>query len=248
VVRAADITFGNLENPISLRGEDQGSKYSFRARPEAIEGLAFAGFDVLSLANNHIWDWGRDALEDTILLLRQSGIASVGAGLNVQDANEPVILVANDLRIGYLAYTNLYPASLRAGEAYVGVSRFAPVYIGEQIRKTDAESDIVVVSLHWGEEYAPHPEAWQRELAYNLVDAGADLIIGHHPHVVQDTEWYNGAFIAYSLGNFVFDQYFSEATTNGLMLRVTVTRDGVAEVEEVPVHINDAFQPELIVP
>jgi poly-gamma-glutamate synthesis protein (capsule biosynthesis protein) len=246
-IRNADFAFGNLEGPISARGANQGSIYSFRARPEVLEGLILAGFDVLSLANNHISDWGRVAIEDTIDLLRKSDITPVGAGRNYDEANVPARFAIGDLRLAIFAYTNLYPETLFAREG-TGISEYNLEKIEARIREVRDKLDFIVVSLHWGTEYAPHPSEYQKEVAHALVDAGADLIIGHHPHVVQDVEQYKNAYIFYSLGNFVFDQNFSEATRNGAIARVTVRGKKVEAVEMIPIWINDTFQATLIAP
>ena len=253
----ADLTFGNLEGPISSRGENQGSMYSFRTSPELVEGLKFAGFDILSLANNHIWDYGKEALEDTIAMLKHSGIETIGAGENYEKANAPVIIDFNSTlrgstssqirevepRIAFLAYTNLYPKSLEATENSAGISSFELEKVKTDIQELKALklADIIIVSFHWGEEYQDRSNPSQQEIAHSLIDAGADLIIGHHPHVIQEVEEYLSSPIAlegqgppspkasarrgwaaYSLGNFVFDQNFSKETTEGLMLKVIV--------------------------
>ena len=262
VLGSADITFGNLEGPISSRGEDQGSIYSFRADPRVVQGLEFAGFDVLSLANNHIMDWGAEALEDTIRFLREKGIMSVGAGMDERQANEGQALGIHrnsveisspaaagsrnsigTVRVAFLAYTNLYPEGLVAGEGRQGVSDSRLENIVARVRDARNIGDIVVVSYHWGEEYKTESNESQKVLARAFIDAGADLVIGHHPHVAQEIEKYKNGWIAYSLGNFVFDQDFSEETMKGLMLRV-FARDGkISRVEKVPILLTDTFQP-----
>ncbi len=245
---SADITFGNLEGPISSRGANQGSIYSFRADPRVIEGLRLAGFDVLSLANNHIMDWGQDALEDTITLLKENNIAPVGAGRNYEEANETKFVEINspsarEIRVGFLAYTNLYPEGLVAGEERPGVSDARLEYVLERVAEARGQADILVVSYHWGEEYATSSSVAQREVARAIIDAGADLVVGHHPHVVQEVEKYKDGWIAYSLGNFVFDQSFSEETMRGLMLRVFIRDEKVSRVEELPIRTSETFQP-----
>lgn len=248
-LKGADITFGNLEGPISARGENQGSIYSFRAHPEVVEGLIYAGFDVLSLANNHIWDWGREALFDTLTILKDNRIIPVGAGENFDEANslKVVSLDADRLKIGFLAYTNLYPKSLEAKENQVGISRFDIERILKLVAaiKEKREADILVVSLHWGNEYEKNASQWQKKLAHQLIDAGADIIVGHHPHVVQEIERYKKGIIFYSLGNFVFDQNFSKETMEGLAVKVFVSKKGIESEERYKVVINRNFQPEI---
>jgi poly-gamma-glutamate synthesis protein (capsule biosynthesis protein) len=244
LTRSADLTFGNLEGPISAGGLNQGSIYSFRAKPEVVEGLMLAGFDVLSLANNHIWDWGSEALSDTIDILKKNGIEPVGAGKNYLEANSPAIKETSGTKIAFFAYTNLYPESLEAGFDSLGISSFNLEEIKGKISqmKKSGEADIVVVSLHWGEEYKREANRYQRDTAESLAESGADLIIGHHPHVIQEIE--NG--IAYSLGNFVFDQSFSEETMEGAVLKVVIKDKKISEIIPLKIKINDTFQPEEI--
>lgn len=245
-IKEADLAFANLESPISSRGKNQGSIYSFRASPETAVGLAFAGFDILSLANNHIWDWGKEALEDTIDILIERGIKSVGAGRNYEEANQPVIQVVKNTKIAFLAYTDLYPTGLQAKENYPGVSRFDLSFISSKIRELQNEVDLIVVSMHWGEEYESRANDSQKFISHQLVEAGADLIIGHHPHVIQEIEHYRGAIIAYSLGNFVFDQNFSEETMSGLALKITIKDRRVFEILPIQVKILPTFQPYFV--
>ncbi len=247
VTGRADMAFANLEGPISSRGQNQGSLYSFRDDPKVVEGLTYSGFDVLSIANNHIMDWGQVALQDTVNILKAAGIHSVGAGRNEEEANQPYIVELGDTNIAYLAYTTLYPKSFEAGKDAAGVSHFDLEAVTKKIQelKSSKAADIVIVSFHWGEEYQTQPLASQKEIARALIDAGADLIIGHHPHVVQEIEHYKNGWIAYSLGNFVFDQGFSEGTKKGLMLVVKIKNRAVSGVAFRDILINDTFQPSL---
>jgi len=244
-LRDADLLFGNLEGPISERGKNQGSIYSFRAKPQAVQGLKFAGFDILSVVNNHILDWGRVALIDTLDILKTNGIASAGAGRNYAEANEPAIINFEDTRIAFFAYTNLVSKSFSATKDSAGISFFDLERVKKSIAETRAETDIIIVSLHWGEEYKTKASDFQKKLAHELIDAGADLIIGHHPHVAQEVEQYRGKRIAYSLGNFVFDQNFSEDTRRGLMLKVTVQDKKISTVQPISIKFSPTFQPEL---
>ncbi|MDP3953520.1 MAG: CapA family protein [bacterium] len=245
ILRSADLAFGNLEGPISSRGANQGSIYSFRADPRAVEGLVFAGFDVLSLANNHIWDWGRTALLDTVSLLRAEGISPVGAGGSYDEANQVALLEFNGVKVAVLAYTNLLPKSFQAGVDSPGLSEFDLGKIKENVSQLKKSVDLVVVSLHWGEEYQTSANEGQKDIAHALIDSGVDLVVGHHPHVVQEVEQYGKGWAAYSLGNFVFDQSFSEETMAGAALWVKVENGSIAEVRLLPVNISPEFQPEI---
>jgi len=234
-----------VQGPISTRGKNQGSIYSFRANPSAVRGLLFAGFDIVSLANNHMWDWGGDALTDTIDILKQNNILTIGAGKNETEANSPVFIMKGNQRIVFFAYTNLYPQSLYATGENPGISRFNEEEIIRSIKEETKPEDIVIISLHWGDEYKTESNDFQKRLGRALIDAGVDMVIGHHPHVVEEVEQYKGGWIVYSLGNFVFDQNFSEDTSKGLLLEVT-TKSGVVEkLEQKEVKMNKDFQPTL---
>lgn len=240
----ADLTFANLENPISDRGQNQGSQYSFRADPRTVEGLTFAGFDVVSIANNHILDWGAEALADTVSVLRVNGIEPVGAGQNYEEANGSVIKEVNATKIAFLAYTNLYPEALEATSGRAGVSDFDSAK--KKIAEAKEAADIVVVSLHWGDEYETRSNGLQQTIGRVLVDAGADLVVGHHPHVVQEIEPYKNGWIVYSLGNFVFDQGFSQATMRGLAVTATIKDKKVSALRENAVLVSPEYQASVV--
>ncbi|OHA85418.1 MAG: hypothetical protein A2591_02980 [Candidatus Yonathbacteria bacterium RIFOXYD1_FULL_52_36] len=242
---SADILFGNLESPISNQGSNVGSIYSFRADPRSVEGLIFAGFDVLSFANNHVGDYGPVALLDTLDHLSRAGLQTVGAGRTQYDAHTPHIVEVNGLHIAFLAYTNIAPAYYLELDAEPAVANIVIDEIAQDIAqsKNVYNADLVVVSYHWGEEYQTHRNEWQADIAHQTVDAGALLVIGHHPHVVQEVEMYNGGVIAYSLGNFVFDQNFSPDTQKGLALRVNVREGKIEDAEELSVAFTSTYQP-----
>ena len=243
--RPADIAVGNLEGPISARGERAGSEHSFRADPRAIQGLTFAGFDVVSIANNHIWDYGAEAFLDTLEILRKNGIQPVGGGEDYSKAHAPVIKEIRGIRFAFLSYTNLISRSLAVESQTPAISFAEKEEIVRDIKEARKKSDVVVALFHWGDEYETRPNALQEDLAHAAIDAGAKLVIGHHPHTIQDTEEYNGGFIAYSLGNLVFDQNFSEETKRGLVLRVAVRGGTIESVEKLFVSFTDEFEPVL---
>ncbi len=245
----ADILFGNLEGPISDKGMRVGSIYSFRIKPEAVQALVYAGFDILSLANNHMLDYQRIALEDTMSILKQNSIDYIGAGFDATDANSVKVREVGDTKIGFLAYTNLGPKVWRAskgspGLAWIDENDFA--MIETDIKNIKRTVDVLVVSLHAGTEYSSEPTLFQTSFARACIDAGADLVIGHHPHVVQPIEQYQDGWIAYSLGNFVFDQSFSEQTMQGLLLKVSIKDSKIKEVVPQNIKLNEYFQPEIL--
>ena len=244
----ADVVFGNLEGPISDKGTKVGSIYSFRADPKAIEGLTFADFNVLSLANNHAFDYGREALEDTFLRLKEAGVDYVGAGFDEKEAYSPVIKDTKDTKIGFLAYTNLGPETWQASGENSGIAWISENYferIEKDIKSAKEKSDILIVSLHAGEEYRLEPAQFQVDFAKMAIDTGADLVAGHHSHVIQPVEKYAEGYIAYSLGNFIFDQSFSEETMKGQMVKILIENGKIKEVIPIDIKINSNFQSEI---
>ncbi|MEK7542154.1 MAG: CapA family protein [Patescibacteria group bacterium] len=228
-LQKADLAFANLESQISDKGHNVGSIYSFRADPQSVEGLVYAGFDVLSVVNNHSFDYTKEAFEDSIARIQKAGIAPLAQNL--------VIREVESTKIGFLAYSN-FP-----GPALVNWDNFPEVI--QDIQNAKSQVDILVVSLHAGVEYAKEPDEFQNAFAQDAIDAGADLIVGHHPHVVQPLEQYKQGWITYSLGNFVFDQDFSKETMAGAMLKVIVEDKKIKEVSLLPTKINSSLQVEL---
>ena len=236
----ADIVFGNLEGPISDKGTKVGSIYSFRNDPEAIEGLIFAGFNVISLANNHAFDYSKVALEDCLTRLSAAGIAYAGAGFDEKEAFSPTIKEINGTKIGFLAYTNLGPEVWRAQGENSGIAWISDELLGnaeQQIRKAKQVSDVLIVSLHAGEEYQEAPTQFQIDFNKMAEEAGADLVVNHHPHVIQQD--------FYSLGNFIFDQGFSEETMKSKVIEVKIQDKKIKSVLTKKIKINEFFQPEI---
>ncbi len=243
--RLADIAVGNLEGPISSGGTRVGSENSFRADPRAIQGLTFAGFDVVSIANNHIWDYGSEAFLDTLRILGENGIGYAGGGEDYSKAHTPLIKEIRGTKFAFLSYTDLISRSLATESSTPAIAFAEKEEIVRDIKEVREKADVVVTLFHWGDEYETRHNALQEDLAHAAIDAGARIVIGHHPHVIQDTEEYNGGFIAYSLGNLVFDQNFSEETRRGLMVRVVVRGSDVESVEELPISFTREFEPVL---
>jgi poly-gamma-glutamate synthesis protein (capsule biosynthesis protein) len=240
-LRSADLRYCNLECPISDRGVNQYHLYSFRADPRTLEGLKFAGFNVVSQANNHAYDWGPEALLDSLDRLHRAGIYTVGAGQNTLAAYYPLIVSVGDLRIAFLAYVDVDPKNATAGADRPGVAWLDPTQALADIRFARPLADLVLVCPHWGVEYALRPTPDQVALAHQMIDAGADMIVGSHPHVVQPVETYHDRWIAYSLGNLVFDQQ-NPLTHRGLMLKATVRGKRIVDVTSIPLEINSHYQ------
>jgi poly-gamma-glutamate synthesis protein (capsule biosynthesis protein) len=244
-LKRADVLFGNLESIISNKGKKVGSIYSFRAEPEAIEGLKFAGFDILSVANNHIFDYGREGMEDSFKRLKEAKIDFVGGGFNEKEAFAPAIKKINGIKIAFLAYTNLGSEYWSAKGNRSGIAWLTAENLKKGIKEAKENADLVIVSMHFGKEYKRELNSEQKYFAHLAIDSGADLVIGHHPHVVQEIENYKGKYIAYSLGNFVFDQTFSQETMKGRLLEVLLKNGKITKVISKDIKINNFFQPEL---
>lgn len=220
ILQGGDIIFGNLEASITpsthgLAGIDvKGGKYVLKADPAAFEGIKYAGFNIMNLANNHILDYYDKGLLDTIELFDKNGISHIGAGKNLDAARKPVILEKKGMKIGFLSYTEMAnmvykgnpPVKFAADSSKAGVSPLDIDYIKEDIGKLKGSADIIIISLHWGVEYTPDLYPGQSELAHKIIDEGADAIIGHHPHHMKGIEIYKEKPILYSLGNFISDQ------------------------------------------
>ena len=216
----SDIAFTNLECTLSNNGPSMRKNTGpqlYSPPREVIPILKYLNIDIISLSNNHINDFSEKDLEITKKILREKGFAVFGSGKNIKEANEEVIIEKNGMKIGFLGYTtntnkdNISPdigASIatknHAGSVYYDIN-----HIREDIIKLKSKTDFIFISLHWGHELFNYPSPKQKELAHQIIDAGADIIIGHHPHVIQGIETYNDGTIFYSLGNFFFWNYYN---------------------------------------
>ena len=203
----ADFFMVNEEFPFSSRGVAAADKqYTFRLAPEWVSILQEMGVDGVTLANNHALDFGQEALLDTCEVLDQAGILHTGAGVNLAAAKEPVIMEKNGIRVGIIGTTRVIPvAGWAAGNSHPGMlSTYDPTVVLAEIEELKENCDFVVVMVHWGIERDEKPQEYQRTLGKQYIDAGADLVVGSHPHVLQGIEFYDGKPIVYSLGNFVF--------------------------------------------
>jgi poly-gamma-glutamate synthesis protein (capsule biosynthesis protein) len=247
VLNTADVLVGNLECALTIENDPQHKSYTFAAPPETAQALALAGFDVLSLANNHAMDYGISGLSDTRNSLNQYGIASVGAGVNASDAHTPVILERNGLRMAFLAYADVpvendgFDArTWIASDTQPGIAWADLNQIATGVSAARNEADVVIVLLHSGYELNSAVSTNQRAEAHAAIDAGAALVIGSHSHILQPIERYHGGLIAYSLGNFVFDDYLGIVNAT-IILRVVLTGAGFQSYDWVPVLIQNGM-------
>jgi poly-gamma-glutamate synthesis protein (capsule biosynthesis protein) len=241
VLSSADIAVANLETPISNRGTPLNM---FRAYPDVMKTLRYSGIDVVSVANNHILDYDEIALSDTLAYLRDNGIQGVGAGLNVTEARRAAVLDVRGMTMSFLAYTELWFCQTKdnreydATETRAGVAPLKEEVVAAGVASAAASSDFVVVSCHWGQEYNHYSNDTQRRLAHIATSAGARVVLGHHPHVLQGIEFGDSWVVAYSLGNFVFDQR-QPGTQDSLILRITISAGHIVRVELLPCYIVD---------
>lgn len=239
-MRGADIMMLNNEFAYSTRGYKTADKsYTFRADPSRVDILKEMGVDIVSLANNHALDYGPDALEDTFTTLDGAGIDYVGAGDDLARAKAPVYFNIDGKKIAFVAASRVvFATSWYATQDKLGmVGTYDPSILLQSIRDAKANSDYVVVFVHWGVERNNFPEEYQRSLAAQYIDAGADAVIGCHPHVVQGLEFYKDKPIAYSLGNF----WFNNSTRDSAMLKLYLDPDGAVKVQLLPAMDKDTF-------
>ena len=248
-LRTADLTLGNLENPLSNRGKAVGGKPSnliFKGDPRAVKGLVASGFDVVALANNHMMDHGKVALADTLKTLNRAGIAHAGAGMNTAAAWQPAVIVRNGARIAYLSFTDNVPDGFTPSKSRPGVAVGRNMTkVKNAIRSAKRHADYVIVSFHWGVEQSYTADSQQIRDAHAAVNAGADVVLSHHPHVVQGFEFYHHKLIAYSLGNFVFPYKTTEGRKS-VILRATLTPTGTIGARVTPVYLGDYGRPKPV--
>lgn len=240
VLHQADIAFANLEMPLSDRGrlgglQRDGRDSVFRGPPSFAGVLAWAGIDVVSTANNHALDAGEEGLLDTRASLLAAGVQPVGTGRNLDEARRPAVIERHGVRIAFLAYSMVDQS--RAGYALntrSGMAPLDPFLVAEDIAAAAGHAHHTVISLHWGidDQRSFPPSA--RRLARSLIEAGADVVVGHHPHLPAEVEAYNGGVIFYSLGNFIFGHYRAVWIDN-VLAQVTLADGGVAGARIIPI-------------
>ncbi len=255
-IKNADITFADLEVPLSDQVSPPYEGMSFVAPQESIAGLKLAGIDIVALANNHSTNFGTEVFTDTLTLLNDEGIKYCGGGENSQEAYAPTIIEANNLKFAFLDYNSIIGA-INATDDSPGVAKFdiKPwsdtdsvedlAVIKNAVQEAKTKADIVVVQFHWGVEYESSPIQSQINVAHAAIDSGADLIIGTHPHVVQGMENYNNIPVFYSLGNFIFDQEWSIETKQGVVAETYFYGKKIVSAPITPYQIEDYNQPHL---
>jgi poly-gamma-glutamate synthesis protein (capsule biosynthesis protein) len=305
LLKEGDIRFCQLETNLSTRGTPlPQARLPMRAHPNSARALRDAGFQVVSFASNHCMDFGREAFFDTIDAIKANGMEPIGAGKNIAEARSPAIVERNDARIAFLAYNSILPfgywaetdrpgcAPLRAWTVYEQVEPDQPgsrcrihtfthkddlEAMAEDIESAKSKADIVILSLHWGIHFVPAQLAdYQRETARKAIDCGADLILGHHPHILKGIEVYKGKAIMYSLGNFAIEQPAAfmkdlyktsrhreieelnpqwdekreyplpPATRKSLIIKCVISKKRIQRISFLPVYLTDRSEPEIL--
>src|SRR3972149_1726546 len=243
---SADVAFANLESPFAEGGQKIFEGMVFGADPKAVSGLKYAGFDVLSLANNHFGNQGKKGMNYTMDFLTENQINYSGAGTNLTKARRPTLIDVNGSKIAFLSYEGVdsTPQNYVADATSSGFAKWNLNTLALDIKNAKNEkAEFIIVSMHAGTEYKYLPRDDQKDFARKTIDLGADLVIGHHPHRIQTFENYHGKMIFYSLGNLVFDQMWSEQTKQGMVIKFEFVSNQIKSFQIIPVYIENYQQP-----
>ncbi len=237
----SDFVTGNFENPVLLNNENeyeaQEKNIHLASKKEILPSLKKAGFSVINLANNHTMDFGPVALQETLDSFNEYKIPVVGAGLKEENANNIIYTEVDGLTLATVGFTDTYVKGSAATKYGPGVAKASPENIVPTIKRAKLNADYVFVNVHWGIEYNNNPSERQIDIAHAMVEAGADVIAGHHPHVLSNIEVYQDSFIIYSLGNFIFDQGWTR-TKDSAIAQFHVYDNGDKELEIIPMRIS----------
>lgn len=231
-LKNADITFINLEAPLLAKCPVTQEGMVFCGDERNVEGLDYAGVDIASLANNHAANYGSEGVQTTVKLLSDHSILTTGV-------NGPAIKEIRGMKFAFLGYNDI-------GGSQPGISNADEEKIKQEIGEARKQSDVVIVTFHWGIEYQPQPNKRQQYLGHLAIDSGADLVIGNHPHWIQPIESYKDKLITYAHGNFVFDQMWSQKTREGVIGRYSFFDKQLVDVELLPIQIEDFGQPYFV--
>jgi poly-gamma-glutamate synthesis protein (capsule biosynthesis protein) len=240
-----DVSIANLECVVATGGEAVEKAYTFRAHPRVLD-VVRRHFEGVSLANNHTGDFGHDAFLEQLTLLEKAGIRRFGGGRDCRESRLPLILDRNGLRIALLGYNDVQPREFEAGPTWPGVAWAVDEQIVADIKaaRSEHKADIVIPFVHWGWEYEPANDR-QKALARLMIESGADVVVGGHPHVTQEVEYHQGKLIVYSVGNCVFDGFDPGPSRQGWILRLRVDKLGVVAWDTVPLQIDDKGTPHI---
>lgn len=245
---SGDINIANLESPLAEGGEEYSAKkFRFRAEPQVAKAIRAAGFNLVTLANNHSMDFGGEALAETFQHLGDNGIAWIGAGANLSEARKMALYTIKGKRIAFLGYSLTQPVEFFAGQNRPGTAPGYEKLVTTDVTSARSQAEYVIVSFHWGKEAISEVQPYQQAAAHKAIEAGADVIIGHHPHILQGIERYKNGIIFYSLGNFTFASKSTTADVSAI-IRLKLNDNG-SEAEILPLdvlHRRVGFQPQLM--
>lgn len=247
-LKTGDIVFGNLETSIAEGRKVVSGEMLFRADPGSEIALKDSGFNIVSLANNHTPNFGQKALLETFDYLNEAEVSYCGAGENSEEANQPAFIEKKGMVFAFLCYNDndVVPSSYEAGENRAGTAFMNIKKMENAVYLAKGWADFIIVSMHSGTEYTEKINQSQSSFAHAAIDAGAEMVIGHHPHIIQKAEIYNGKYILYSLGNFIFDQMWAIYTREGMIAKIIFSSKGVEKIEFTPVLIDDYSQPRIV--
>lgn len=238
----SDYISGNFETAILSKEESRYTEASknihLSSTVESVEALKKEGIDVVSLANNHSYDYGANGIKDTMKILETNDIDYIGSGVNIEDARKYDVKDINGIKIANIGISDIVPYEFSATKNKEGVLTSINKDNLKIIEKANKESDLVVVNIHWGEEYSISSNKHQENIAKKMIDMGADIIVGHHPHVIHSIETYKDGIIFYSLGNFIFDQGWSR-TKDSMIVNYTLNEEGEGQFEIIPLRISE---------
>lgn len=247
-IQNSHLNFCNFESTLSKRGKKRKNKGAhLYTNPNKIEILKKNNFNLVSLANNHINDFGSEGFEDTIKLFKDNNIDYLGAGLNKESAHRWIIKAINNIKIGFLAYTTseLWVASTIATKTKAGTNSLYLPRVKRDIKELKEQCNHIIVSLHWGHEYFHYPSPKQIRQARKIIDYGADIIIGHHAHVLQGVEFYKNKPIFYNLGNFFFPEFkrrngkvhkWNSDSRNSILVQIDFNKNSIRKIQLLPIY------------
>ncbi len=250
VFKDAHVVIGNLEGPLTTRGRaDSDKTYTFRSPPDKVSAaLKSAGFGVVTLANNHTLDYGPEGLKQTLEALDAADIRYVGAGMDLAAARRAAIVTVQGQRVAFLGYSVTLPDTFYAGARKPGTAFGHEAHVRADVQAARQQADIVIVSFHWGQEGKTELREYQTRLGRAAIDAGAQAVLGHHPHILQAVEYYQGGVILYSLGNFTFGSYSKKAATSAVA-QLHFRQGHLTALRMVPIRVDNfevQFQPQVL--
>lgn len=238
----SDLVVANLESPLTTHDEPfMEKKYILKAHRDNAASLKHAGITMVSLANNHMMDYGLKGLEDTIFNLQCEGVTFSGAGLSLDESRKPALQVVNGIKVAMVSYSKTYPLEFYANSKRGGTAPGYPLYIKKDMNDAAKNNDVVIAIFHWGGERIFSPRDYQKELAHLAIDNGASIVIGHHPHVMQGVERYKDGIIFYSLGNYVFGSLSKRV--EGMAVSIDVKKIGqsvkISAAKVTPLNVDN---------